>query len=316
MAYVLFEKTQIASYTDISALFCVVNKEDASEIFWKYVLYGNMCWEKGTGTLYLCGKYDHFTYFEFEKEDRIELIKLPQNTGSEKVKEYLDKGYYVLLPINTKTLGYTETPFRHNVFLTGYEGDEYIVFDYWTPEFIWKYERVDCNCLFGAVDFLNHETVQMIYAFKYNAVYVEKAPLPKVFQIKDIYEKLWKNNPTYDYLNNVYGLGAYEAMAQHIRNLNKMRLIDCQNLHMLMEHLQFTRSVLARLFSEVDGFTEIVSRFDELIARANGLRNTAYKFYLTQRDIEEKREMLVGELRAIQNIEQELTDAIVMAANN
>lgn len=172
MAYDLFDKTQIASYTDISALFCVVNKDDDLEIFWKYALYGNMCWEKVTGTLYLCGKYDHFTYFDFEKEDRIELIKLPQDTGSEKVKEYLDKGYYVLLPNNTKTLGYTEFPFCHNVFLTGYEGDEYIVFDYWTPEFTWKYERVDCDRFFGAVDFLNHETVPSIYVFKYNAVYV------------------------------------------------------------------------------------------------------------------------------------------------
>ncbi len=311
MTYVLFEKTQIASYTDVSALFCVVNKEDSSEIFWKYGLYGNLCWENGTSTLYLCGKYDHFTYFEFEKEDRIELIKFPQNTGRKKLEEYLDKGYFVMLPINTKNLGYTDVPYRHNVFLTGYERNEYIVFDYWTPGFNWKHERVDCDKLLEAVDFSNHETVQMIYVFKYNAEYEANEPTPQVSQIENIYGKLWKNNPEYDYLNNVYGINIYDAMAQHIQSIDKMGLIDCQNLHVLMDHLQFTSSVLARLFSEVTGFPEIVARFDELITRANGLRNTAYKYYMTQRDIGGKRERILEELLTIRDIEQQLTDSII-----
>lgn len=315
MAYVLFEKTQIASYTDISALFCVANREDSSEILWKYGLYGNLCWEKETNTLYHCGKYDHFTYFEFEKEDRIELIKLPQHTGRRKLEKYLDKGYFVMLPINTKKLGYTDAPYRHNVFLTGYDGNEYIVFDYWMPVFNWKYERVDCVKLLDAVDFSNHETVQMIYVIKYNAEYKTKEQAPQVSQIENIYGKLWGNNLEYDYLNNVYGKNIYDAMAQHIQSIDIIGLTDCQNLHVLMDHLQFTSSVLKRLFPEVIGFSNIVARLDELVKRANGLRNTAYKYYITQRDIGGKRERFIEELLTICDTEQQLKDSIIAVSS-
>ena len=71
MAYILFSKTEIASYTDVAALFCVVQENSMASLFWKYQLYGNLCFEYKTNTLYHCGKYDHFSYMEFENEDRI-----------------------------------------------------------------------------------------------------------------------------------------------------------------------------------------------------------------------------------------------------
>ena len=166
MAYTLFEKTEIASYTDVSALLCVAGGDSPKDILWKFSLYGKLCWEKENAVLFHCGKYDHFSYKEFEEPDRLELHKLPQDTGCDTVKEYIDRGFFILLPINTKTLGYTETPYKHNVFVTGYDEDKFMVYDYWTPGFTWRYEKVNCVRLLESMDFTNPETVQRIYAFK------------------------------------------------------------------------------------------------------------------------------------------------------
>lgn len=67
-----------------------------------------------------------------------------------------------------KTLGYTEIEFKHNVFITGYDEDKFIVFDYWTPGFTWRYESLEYERIMSSIDFSNPETVQMIYAFRKN----------------------------------------------------------------------------------------------------------------------------------------------------
>ena len=314
MAYKLFEKTQIASYTDISALMCVIDDEGPDDQFWKYSLYGNLCWEKNTATLYHCGKYDHFSYKEYENENRIILEKLPQSTGDGVIKSYLDNGFYILLPINTKTLGYTEIEFKHNVFITGYDEDKFIVFDYWTPGFTWRYESLEYERIMSSIDFSNPETVQMIYAFRKNTDMPQKEHEIAISDVTELYSKQWSDNPQYDCSMNIYGTDVYAAMAERIKETDKLRLIDCQNFHVLWDHLQFTKNTYQRLFATLDITAELMSKLDEMIFKANAIRNTAYKYYVAGRCIDRKRDFFVEELNELFVQEKSLREKITEVA--
>lgn len=307
MAYSLFAKTEIASYTDVAALLCVVQENNAASVFWKYQLYGNLCWEYRTNTMYHCGKYNHFSYMEFENEDRIVLKKLPADTSYDEVKDYLDSGFFVLLPINTKTLGYTTVPYKHNVFVTGYENDEFIVFDFWTPSFTWKYEKVNCKRLFESIDFTNDETVQMIYAFKYNEdIRGKYYEAPEWKEFKKTYTKIWNINLNgyYDNQKSVYGSAAYQALCEHLKSIDKFTLTDSQNIHIILDHLQFTQNTLNKLFGDNPIVMDVISKYDELINHANRIRTAAYKYYISQRDIGKIRDLLVEEITNIKETEQ------------
>lgn len=307
MTYTLFSKTEIASYTDVAALFCVTPEDNVASVFWKYQLYGNLCWKYKTNTLYHCGKYDHLSYMEFENEDRIVLEKLPRDTSYNEVKNYLDAGFFMLLPINTKALGYTDVPYKHNVFVTGYENNEFIVFDFWTPSFTWKYERVDCNRLFKSIDFTNDETVQMIYAFKYNEDIREKYDAaPNWKELKSVYTKIW-NRSLNGYCNNqkdAYGSAAYQALCEHLKSIDKLTLTDGQNMHVILDHLQFTQNTLNKLFGGSQIIVNLVSKYDELINRAKRMRTAAYKYYVSQKDIEKVCGYFVEEITNIRETEQ------------
>lgn len=307
MAYTLFAKTEIASYTDVAALLCVAREDNASSAFWKYQLYGNLCWEYKTNTLYHCGKYDHFSYMEFENEDRIVLEKLPGDISYNKVKDYLDRGFFVMLPINTMLLGYTDIPFKHNVFVTGHENDEFFVFDFWAPSFTWKYERIECKRLFESIDFTNDETVQMIYAFKYNeSILGNYDEMPDWGELKKVYTEIWNSsrNRYYDNQKNAYGYVAYQAMCEHLKSINKLTLTDCQNIHVILDHLQFTQNNLKKIFGDRQIIVELISEYNELINHANKLRTTAYRYYISQKDIGKKRDLLLEEVTKIGEAER------------
>lgn len=307
MAYTLFDKTEIASYTDVAALFCVAQEDNEISVFWKYQLYGNICWEYRTCTLYHCGKYDHFSYLEFENEDRINLKKLPRCISYNEVKDYLDKGFFVLLPINTKTLGYTNVSYKHNVFIAGYENDEFIVFDFWTPSFTWKYERVDCKRLFKSIDFTNKETVQMIYVFKYNEdIRGKYVVAPDWKELKNVYTQIWNSNQNehYDNQKNAYGIVAYQALCEHLKSIEKFTLTDSQNIHVIFDHLQFTKNSLNKLFRNNKIIMNLITEYDKLISRVKRLRTVAYKYYISQRAIGKIRNFLVEEINNIEEIER------------
>lgn len=315
MAYTLFAKTEIASYTDVAALFCIVQEDDASSTFWKYQLYGNLSWEYKTNTMYHCGKYDHSSYMEFENEDRIDLHKLPNNTSYDKVKEYLDKGFFVLLPINIKMLGYTDFPYKHNVFITGYENDDFIVFDFWTPSFTWKYKRVDCKRLFESIDFSNDETVQKIYVFKYNDCVRKKyEKVPNWEELKFVYSHMWNSsqNHYYDNQKNAYGSEAYQALCEHLSAIDKFTLTDSQNIHVILDHLQFTKNNLKKLFGGHQIIIDLNSEYDELVKCANRMRITAYKYYITQKDIDKICTLFVEEITKIRKVEQKYCRYLIM----
>lgn len=316
MAYTLFAKTEIASYTDVAALFCVAQEDSADSAFWKYKLYGNLCWEYKTYTLYHCGKYDHFSYLEFENEDRIILKKLPRYTSYNEVKDYLDKGFFVLLPINTKTLGYTDVPYKHNVFVTGYENDEFIVFDFWTPSFTWKYEKVGCKQLFKSIDFTNDETVQMIYVFKYNEGIRGKCDVALDWEeLKNVYTQIWNTilNENYDNQKNAYGIVTYQALCRHLKSIDKFTLTDSQNIHVILDHLQFTQNSLNKLFGNSQVIVDLVSKYNKLINCVKRMRIIAYKYYISQRDIGKIRNLLVEEINNIGKTEQAQIGHIIAA---
>ena len=307
MAYTLFDKTEIASYTDVAALLCVAKDYNEADLFWKYQLYGNLCWNYKNNALYHCGKYAHFTYMEFENEDRIDLKKLPQDTSCNQVKYYFDQGYLLLLPINTKALGYTNVPYKHNVFVTGYENDDFIVFDFWTPSFTWKHERVNCKRLFESIDFTNDETVQMIYAFKYNVKLLEKYDeIPDWTGLKEIYDKMWNTscNMFYDNQKNAYGRAAYQALCEHLKLIDKLTLTDSQNMHIIYDHLRFTKNNLNKLFGDGLISMEFISVYDELIKCANRIRTITYIYYISQRNISKIRNFLVEEITNIGDTER------------
>jgi len=314
MSYTLFPKTEIASYTDVAALFCVVPEDNTDSMFWKYQLYGNLSWDKKTNTMYHCGKYSHFSYMELENEDRIVLKKLSCSTHYNKIKDYIDKGFFVLLPINTQTLGYTDDPYIHNVFVTGYENDKFIVFDFWTTSFTWKYEKVGCKCLFDSIDFSNNETVQMIYAFKYNESYRRKHKnIPEWEELKKIYTKEWNPNLNkhYDTQKNEYGFAVYQAMCEHLNAIDKFTLTDGQNMHVILDHLQFTQNTLDKLFGDNQIITDLISKYGELIHRVKKMRTIAYKYYISQKDIGKIRDLIVEEIIKIRETEKAQVGRII-----
>ena len=314
MAYTLFGKTEIASYTDVAALFCVVQEDSEASVFWKYQLYGNLCWEYKTNTLYHCGKYDHLSYVEFENEDRITLVKLPKNITCNELKKYFDKGFFVLLPINTRILGYTNASYIHNVFVTGYQENEFIVYDFWTPSFTWKYERIDCKILFESVDFTNNETVQMIYAFKYNDEACQKYnDKPNLRDLNVLYTKIWdcNFNKYYNNYRNAYGYEAYRAMCEHIKSIDIPTLTDSQNIHIILDHLQFTKKSLNELIGERQIILELNAKFEELIDHTIRIRAAFYKYYISKRDIGKIRDVLIEEVNNIAETEKMLLGRII-----
>ena len=310
MAFVLFEKTEIASYTDISALLCVMKSNSSEDILWKYQLYGNLCWEKHSHILYNCGKYDHFSYKEFEDEKRIVLEKLPQNSNWDVVKDYIDNGFYILLPINTLTLGYTDVPFKHNVFITGYEEELIAVYDYWTPKFMWKYELIERKNLFNSIDFSNPDTVQRIYAFKKNADYKSSGSNVDIFQLSDTYLKLWSLNCFYNKDKSIYGDNIYVVMAEYIRNLDEFKLTDCQNMHIVLEHLRFTKNTFEQLYNDNSVICECVSELNDLVLEVERLRNAVYKYYLSHRKFTNENEFFYNKIINIGNHERDIKSRI------
>ncbi len=307
MAYMHFTKTEIASYTDVAALLCVTQNTDFSTALWKYQLYGNLCWEYKTNTLYHCGKYEHFSYREFEYEDRIILHKLPKNSSYIEIKKYIDKGFFVMFPINTKTLGHTEREFKHNVFVTGYEDDDFIVYDFWAPHFNWKYMKVDCKHLFESVDFSNDETVQSFYVFKYNESYLsEDIFVPDLEQLRSLFTIIWHDtkNEQYDNQKNAHGVSAYRAMYDYFCSVDRLAIADCQNFHVLFDHLNFTENCLNRLFGENALIREVVSVYKDLVKRAYRMRMLVYKHYIAKKDMTDIRVFVSEEVRSIGEIEQ------------
>lgn len=315
MAYTLFEKTEIASYTDVSALLCMVRREDDASVFWKFGLYGNLCWECETETLYHCGKYDHCSYMEFENEDRILLKKIQRDVSVILLKEQLDNGYYLLLPINTRTLGCTETPYKHNVFVTGYEEDAFIVYDYWTPSFTWKYERVACGNLVQSIDFTNCETVQMVYVFKFNEKYqADNKPEHDWEKLRNTYIQFANShNPNYDTQKNVYSTRAYYAMSECLKSKDRLFLVDCQNMHIILDHLEFTVNSLRKLFGNEETIADYCNKLDGLAKRAKKMRTVAYKSYVSGRGISKIKDYFLDELAVIKENEQSMIDYIINA---
>ncbi len=315
MAPMYFEKTEIASYTDVSALLCVAGEGGSADLFWKYQLYGNLCWERENHVLYHCGKYDHFSYKEFENEDRIALIKLPQDTSNAEIKKYMDQGYYALFPINTKLLGHTELPFKHNVFVTGYEAGSFIVYDYWAPYFTWKYIKVEENRLFESIDFTNPETVQEFYVFKLNEKRIpDNGFEADLGRLKELYTVMWKDNDCYDREKNVYGIDAYKAMGDYVASLERFGVTDFQNFHVLYDHLNFHYFCLNHLFGGTVLGQAVILPYRDLAGRAYKLRLFVYKYHMTRKSIEKVREFLLGELDYLRAGEtmliRRLTDAV------
>lgn len=314
MACTYFDKPIIASYTDSAALLCVIQRYSISSLLWKYQLYGNLCWEHKTHTLYHCGKYDHLSYREFESESRILLHKLPKQTSYIEIKEYMDEGFYVLVPINTKLLGLTDWPFKHNVFLTGYENDSFIVYDFWLPGFTWKCKKIDCKVLFQSIDFTNVDTVQSFYVFKENKATVFDGTHKVDFkELRTLFTTTWNaaRNEQYDIEKCAYGTSAYQAMCDYLTLSSTFYLADSQNFHVLYDHLNFTQHCLSVLFDEEPLVQSAIATYNDLINRANRLRTIAYKFYITKRNIGSMRELLVEEVRTIGEIEQKTINCLI-----
>ena len=296
---------EIASYTDITALLSVIQDNTVESTYWKYKLYGNISWEYGTNTMYHCGKYEHFSYKEFEDE-RIILHKLPQDSSIEEIKDYLDKQYLVLCPINTKTLGHTALEFRHNVLITGYGENGFVVYDFWAPSFNWKFLEIEEKKLFGCIDFSNDETVQSFYVFMKNEQYEGKAVKLSIEKLSRIYINDWniEKNGQYDIEKNAYADSAYEQMCNHLNTITRFTISDCQNLHVIYDHFIFSHNCLKHLFGDNEEIQELINIYDELTKRALKVRKRAFKYYVAKKNIESIREEIIEEILDMCSIER------------
>lgn len=314
---IYFEKPIIASYTEIAALLCVVQDKSSDCILWKYILYGNLCWDNKTNILYFCGKYNHYTYKEFEEEDRICLCKLPKKTSCDELKIWIDRGYYVIAPINTQLLEITEYPYRHNVFITGYEDDEFIVYDFWSPGFQWKFKRIDGKKLFQSIDFSNIDTVQAFYVFKENEAVCSNNGCRNS---KELYKLLSTNlerreNECYDNERFTYGLAAYSSLCDYLALLNKFSLTDCQNFHVLYDHLNFTHQCFETLFGDLDCVQSVIDIYTDLVSQVNKLRTIAYKQYIAKKDIGNQRDMVLRQICTIAKNEKRAIEHLIKGTN-
>ena len=309
-----FDKPIIASYTEIAALLCVVRNISPATTLWKYQLYSNLCWEHKSHVLYICGKYDHFSYREFEDERRILLHKLPKQTLCSEIKEYIDKGFFALVPINTKLLGITDHPFKHNVFLAGYENDGFVVYDFWPPSFTWKCKKIDGKALFQSIDFTNSDTVQSFYVFKENKISSVDDSLH--IDIKELHSLFFAHrevtkNEQYDTERSAYGFSAYSSLCDYLASLRALSLTDCQNFHVLYDHLNFTQHCLRVLFGEFPPIQSVLLVYANLISCANRLRMLAYKHYISKKDIGNLQALMVDQVRTIGETEQTVINHLI-----
>lgn len=283
MDNLLIENTDVLSYTHISAVFCAMYGLGSIADFWKYQMYGNLCYVHDTNTMHHCGKYAPLSYLDFEEKEWIILRKLPQNTSCEKLKNYLNQNYLLLLPINTKLLGCTERAYIHNVLIVGYENDGFLVYDFWAPHLVWMRKKVCCQILFSSIDFSNAETVQMVYAFKCNDIREYKRPT--LTELQETYQTVWvsRDSDSYQQRSNAYGFDAYITFCEHLKQLDEFSLQDCQNLHVIYDHLRFSRDSLTSLFSHIPAVKDWIIQHNSLIDSVNKIRLTAYKYYLTCR---------------------------------
>lgn len=296
-----YDKPLIASYTEIAALLCVVQNNSYPAMMWKYELYSNICWEIKSNVLYHCGKFDHYTYAEFEDGDRIILHKLPRHISCDDLKKYIDKGFCALLPINTKMLGITNHPYRHNVFIAGYESDNFYVYDFWAPNFTWKCKSINCNELFQSVDFSNSQTVQSFYVFRENPEYSWTDECLSARRIgSNLLVNLGKvKNRNYDYESNAYGFDVYSLLCDRISSIAAFNLTDCQNFQIILNHLKFNKHCLRILLNDNRQAMDILNRYDNFIKKIMKIRTYAYKHYITQRDISKIRNMIIEHLQYI-----------------
>jgi hypothetical protein len=302
MANARFDRPIIASYTEIAALLCVIWDGSPASIMLGYQLYGNLCWERKSNVLYLCGKYDHFSYREFEEEGIVLLHKLPKKTTRDEVMRWIDQGFYTLMPINTKHLGITEHPFKHNVFLAGHEGDAFTVYDFWPPSFTWKGRQMDGYALFESVDFTNPDTVQSFYLFKKNEAFSSTIhPRVDFDELRTSLSSYWVREPSeaYDVGRSAYGPCAYSALCEYLALAQTLSLTDCQNMHVLYDHLTFTRHCLSALFADHPSVQRVLSLYADLVSHANKLRTFAYKHYIAQKEMDGARALMVDQIHAI-----------------
>lgn len=314
-----YNKPIIASYTEIAAMLCVIQNNSYSTMMWQYELYSNLCWEMQSNVLYHCGKYDHYSYMEFEDENRIILYKLPKQASCEELKEYMDKDFSILLPINTKILGITNSPYKHNVFIVGYEDENFFVYDFWSPSFVWKCKSINCNELFLSIDFTNSETVQSFYLFKENTQFYSKMDEDMNVNIKSLHSTLLVNlnkekNKNYNYKNAVYGLDVYSTLCNYMDSINTFNLVDCQNFHVLLDHLSFNKYCFQVLLKNNLYIQNLLKIYDDLIDKIVKIRTYAYKYYVSKRDISKIRNMIIEHLQYIceneRNISHKLLDIV------
>jgi len=208
---------------------------------------------------------------------------------------------------HTKLLGITDHPFKHIVFLGGYEGDNFIVYDFWPPNFTWKFKKIDGRVLFQSVDFTNNDTVQSFYVFKENKAfpYIDNPSIDfNVLRAQLSANQEGAKNEQYDTDRFAYGLSVYSHLCCHLTSLNVFCLADCQNFHVLFEHFSFTQHCLSALFGDFPLVQNALSIYADLVSRANRLRTIVYKHYIAKRDIGDLRTLVLDQVHAMGEIER------------
>ena len=268
---------------EISALL-LVSKNNANVLKWMAYNLLSLSWTNEEHALRLCnGKTDNYLsllcscpYICVKKYDLT-------NNNEKELFTYLDKGYGVLLPVNTQLLGITSKAFYHNVFLFGYRNTEIQVFDFWPPQFRWEPRFWEYAIITEAVNRnLNHDSTAYVLNNRIDAADDFKLDL----LLWDVWIKNYLNE-AYDLSSDtVFGVKIYDCLCQYVMDLKEIYFLDHTIFHNLCEHFKIMDFMFSMMEETLALHTvNVQEAIRELTSKAMCVRNLSMKYWRQQAKI-------------------------------
>lgn len=296
----MLEIPNIKVNAEVAAVLDVLENSNDS-VRWALSNYYNIEWNDSEDTLQVCGFEGKSTYETILSCPYIEKIILNKKTDEE--FKLLDLGYSILLPIDTKRLGLTETPYYHSIFLTNRFDNMVTVYDFWTPKFKWREKTLNYQLVKQAVDTKQRKGVSPI-AIKLNQKGKNHTEKLEVF-------KLISDYLGYGGSKGKYGFQAYSQWQEYIKNLSNVFYLNHVDFNTLYEHFVVWEGIIKMLQREIGINNEIYSNFIKLENSAIKLRNLSIKFWLKRNAVDDEwRNIIVSKLEEIKQEEKDLLEKL------
>ncbi len=297
----------ITSYANIACLFTEIPINNVT-VKWFFGNFFNLAWDKETNELIPCGtnisnRYEaimNCPFIDVEIHSKEYLINK---------KEYRDD-IVVLCPINTKLFGITEKEYIHDVMLKELEpSGQCKVYDFWQPQFKWKFQVCDYNSLVESIDFTNKALFNKIIVFviKNLSNFVENV------NYRCGEEVLSYLHTNYIEGKYVYGIEIYDSFCRYINSFNSYYDIPVTNFQILYEHYLFVREAFKTMQLSIGNTYQKCNYdllFSELVKKIEILRNYVMKIWYSKKNAGEWKHKICKELLDLKREESNLLNKI------